>query len=291
MLSLEETRQLDRLGLSAAGTTLARASGSRLARARGFGTECHDFRRYQPGDDPRGIEWSVDARLGQLVVRTYRADAILRVHLLIDASASMALGEPDKMSCARRVAALLAYLGVRDRDAVGLATFDENVRSSIAPAAGRSQLRRLMTALETITPGGSSSLTRTMIDYASAARGPGVVVVVSDFFDPAGAWEGLHCLLHRGLTPAIVQVLAPEELEPSIEDELDLADAEQPDAAPVTVTPAAVRAYVERLNAVSAELGEFCVRHGLPWLRLRSSASVGDMAQACLHAGLVGERA
>lgn len=291
MLSAEETRQLDRLALSPAGTPLARAAGTRLARVRGFGTEFHDFRRYHPGDDLRGIEWSVDARLGQLVVRTYRADGILRVHLLIDTSASMAIGEPDKLSCARRLAALLAYLGVRDRDAVGLATFDDRIRASIAPAVGRAQLRRLMTALETLTPAGSSSLTRTLIDYASAARGPGAVVVVSDFFDPAGAWEGLHCLLHRGLTPAIVQVVAPEEIEPSVEDELDLVDAEHPDALPVTVIPAAVRAYVARLNALSAELGEFCVRHGLPWLRLRSSASVGDMVQACLRAGLVGERA
>ena len=290
MLSTHETRQLDRLTLAGAASPLPNASGSRLARARGFGTEFHDFRHYQPGDDPRAIEWSVYARLGHLVLRTYRADARLRLHLLLDSSASMSAGEPDKLSCARKLAALLAYVAVRERDAVGLTTFDGRLRASIRSAAGRPQLMRVMTALEGISPGGRSSLTRALVDFATVTNGPGLVVIVSDFLDPAGAWEGLHYLLHRGLTPAVVQVLAPDELEPRIDDDIDLGDVEQPDAPRLTVTASAVPAYIERLTALTAELGEFCVTRGLPWLPLQSSAPFSDIVEACRHARLLGER-
>ena len=290
MLSTDETRQLDRLVLAPAGTPMPNAAGSRSARARGFGTEFRDFRRYQAGDDPRAIEWSVYARLGQLVLRSYRADAALRLHLLVDSSASMAAGQPDKLACARRVATLLAYVAAHERDALGLATFSDRLLTSMAPAGGRPQLIRVMAALDAITPAGSSSLTRALVDYANVTHGPGLVVILSDFFDPAGAWEGLHCLLHRGLAPAVIQVLAPEELEPAIDDEQELVDAERPEAPPVTVTPAAVREYLQRLNALTAELGEFCVTRGLPWLALRSSATFGDIVEGCRHAGLLGER-
>ena len=110
-------------------------------------------RPYQAGDDPRAIDWTVHARLRELVVRVSRVDAHLRVHLLLDTSGSMSAGTPDKLSCARRVTAALGYIALRRRDAVGIATFDDTVRRYVAPASGKPQLFRIFEALESTQRG------------------------------------------------------------------------------------------------------------------------------------------
>src|SRR5262245_63381361 len=136
MLTADEARQLDRLGVATPiGALAASASGAHRARARGYGLEFHDYRAYQPGDELRSIDWTIDARLRQLVVRVFQTAGQLRLHLLVDVSRSMIAGEPSKLACARKLAAALCYAAVVKRDAVGVATFDDAIRAHVAPAS------------------------------------------------------------------------------------------------------------------------------------------------------------
>jgi len=125
------------------------------------------------------------------------------------------------------------------------------------------------------------------MDCGDLERGPGLVVVVSDFFDPAGASEGLRYLLHRGLTPAVVQVLAPEELDPQLSASAELVNIEEPSAPPLVVGPDVLAAYRSVLFEMQAALGEFCLTHGLPWASVDSSSSFSQLLHACRHAGLL----
>lgn len=288
MLSARDARLLDRLALAPRGVVATAGSPAlRHANTRGHGLEFHDFRAYQPGDDPRSIDWTVHARLRQLVVRTTRADAQLRLHLLVDVSASMALGRPSKLAFASTVAAALAYLAVRRREAVGVATFDHRVRTVVAPAAGRGQLFRVLSTLRATSPTERSSLNDALSGYGSLVRGPGLVVVLSDFFDPGGTFEGIQYLLHRGLQPALVHVATDEELDPVIDDELELTDVERPTAPPVVVGADAVAAYRAKLTAWVDGLETFCRREAIPWVPLRTSLSFEAVLTACRRARLV----
>lgn len=288
MLSADEARLLDRLALGSSWHSAATtASGLRHTRTRGAGIEFQDFRHYQPGDDPRSIDWTVEARLQQLVVRISRADGHLRLHLLVDISRSMAAGSPDKFAAARKIAAALCYIAVERRDAVGVATFSDTVTSHLPPAAGRPQIFRIFETLSAATCGGRSRIDRALIDYAGAVRGGGLAVVISDFYQASGTLEGLKYLLYRGLTPAVVQVVAPEELRPDISDEIDLVDIEDPTAPAVRADASTVAAYRANMERSSAELGDFCARNGLSWLRVESSMAFEDLLHACMKAGLL----
>jgi len=287
MLSADEARHLDRLTLSTSPPAASAASGRRLAQVRGRGLEFQDYRHYQPGDDLRSIDWTVDARLRQLVVRVFSAEGRLQLHLLVDVSRSMTAGAPDKLQCAKKLAAALCYVAVARRDAAGVATFDDTVRSYIAPAAGRAQIFKVFDTLESAAAGGRSSLNKALFDYGAAARGPGLAVVISDFFEPEGAFDGLRYLLYRGLTPAIVQVVSEEELEPDLADEAELFDLEEPGGDPLVVDPSAVAAYREHLARASAQLEQFCRDHGLAHARLVSSAPFQSLISACRQAGLL----
>jgi len=289
VLTADEARQLDRLALSPSRTAPnASATGLRRARTRGLGIEFQDYRHYQPGDDPRSIDWTVEARLQQLVVRVTRGEGQLRLHLLVDVSGSMLLGTHTKLHIASKMAAAQGYLAVEHRDAVGLATFTETIAAHLPPATGRPQIFRIFETLRSAQASGRSNLNRALMDYASGTRGGGLAVVLSDFFQPAGSLEGLQYMLYRGLTPAVVQVVAAEEIRPEIEEDVELHDVEEPSAAPVIVDAAAVATYQRNVEHTTAQLGEFCSRHGLPWARVESSVSFENQLDACVRAGLIG---
>jgi uncharacterized protein (DUF58 family) len=277
VLSAEETRLLDGLTVGAAtATAAASAAGLRRARTRGAGVEFHEYRHYQPGDDPRSIDWTVEARLQQLVVRVSRAEGDLRLHVLVDISGSMSLGVPEKRACAAKLAAALSYVAIERRDAAGLATFDDRVHTFLAPTPGRLQLFRILDALRSASPNGPSSINNALLHYGAAVRGPGLVVVISDFFEPGGGLEGLLYLLHRGLTPAVVQVVAREELEPALDDVTEIVDVEHPQRR-LVVSAAMVDDYRQRLAQHVDALRTFCLRHRLPWVQVESSTSFKSM--------------
>jgi uncharacterized protein (DUF58 family) len=291
MLSADEARHLDRLALAASAPAASTGSGLRHARVRGGGLEFQDYRHYQPGDDLRSIDWTVDARLRQLVVRVFSAEGRLQLHLLVDVSRSMTAGTPDKLHCAKKLAAALCYIAVARRDAAGVATFDDTVRSYVAPTAGRSQIFRVFDLLRSASAGGRSSLNKALFDYGAAARGPGLAVVMSDFFEAEGAFDGLQYLIYRGLTPAVVQIVADEELHPDVEDEAELVDLEAPGGDPLVVDASAVAAYREQLARASTELEHFCRVRGLAYAHLVSSTPFQALVASCRQAGLLDVRA
>lgn len=288
MIEVHEARLLDRLAIGAsAAASQATAAGVRRARMRGPGLEFHEYRHYQPGDDPRSIDWTVDARLKQLVVRVTRADGGLRVHLLVDVSASMALGSPAKLQCAARLAALLGYVAVEQRDAVGVSTFDRRLRTFMPPSHGRPQLFRMFDTLRTARAHGRSAIDEALIAYGATVRAPGLVVVLSDFFAPGAGLTGLGSLLHRHLVPAVVQVVSREELFPPVEDEVELVDVEHDQTPRTVVDRSALAGYRARLEAHSASLRHFCLSHRLPWLQIDAAASFPQLLTALQDAGLL----
>jgi hypothetical protein len=111
--------------------------------------------------------------------------------------------------------------------------------------------------------------------------------VISDFFEAAGAFDGLQYLMYRGLTPAIVQVVADEELDPLLADEAELVDLEDSGGDPLVVDSSAVTAYRELLSRSSGELEQFCRSRGLAHARVVSSATFQSLIATCRQAGLL----
>ena len=288
MLSSEETQTLDRLALLAPPTmALPAASGLRGARLRGAGLEFHEYRHYQPGDDPRSIDWTVEARLRQLVVRVARADGLLSLHTLVDVSRSMATGTPSKLTCATKIAAALCYVSIERRDHAAVSSFTNEVIDHVPPAAGRPQLFRIFKTLESQRASGRSGIDEALIAYGSAIRGPGIVVVLSDFFDARSDLRGLRFLLHRRLLPAVVQVVSDEELHPVFADGTEILDIEDESAVGLVADEAIRKAYEARMAEHSSSLQAFCLQHGLPWVQVTSTASFGQMLSSIESAGLL----
>lgn len=210
----------------------------------------------------------------------------MRVHLIVDTSRSMAAGVPDKLSCATKLAALLSYVAARRGDALGVAGFDATVRDVLLPATGQLQWSRVLHTLESAKTGGASATNQALVEYGSLTTGPGLAIVISDFFDEHGVFEGLQYLAHRRLTPALIQVVAAEELDPHVDD-AELLDVEHPGRRGVVVDRRVVERYKERLARHTNELAEFCAAHDMAWTRVVSSMAFPEILRACIDAGLL----
>jgi uncharacterized protein (DUF58 family) len=182
----------------------------------GFSAEFSEYRQYMPGDDLSTLDWKVYGRSDRFYVKRFEEETNVDCRILLDVSASMSYhsGAVSKLQYGSYLAAALAWLMNRQRDAVGLLTFDEWVVTNV-PVSGRpGHLRRILVALEQIEVGRRSNVSQALNALAAAMRRRGVVVLISDLLDdPDSVVAGLRHLKFRGSEVVVFHVLDPAELE------------------------------------------------------------------------------
>lgn len=267
LLSPDFLRRLEALELVARRVRARRLKGERLSRRKGRGAEFADYRPYCSGDDLRFLDWNLYGRLEKLFVRLFQEDEELHVTLLIDASPSMRFGLPTKLRYAQQVAAALGFVGLGQHDRVTVETTGAEPAHRTNAFRGRSSLRRLIAFLDGIPADAAPSpLSADLRAFAGRATGRGLCVVLSDFLDKGGYQEGLRALAARGLEVVAVQLLAPEELDPTMVGDLKLTDAEDGDEAEITVSAPMLAHYKAALGAHQQELHRFCTSRGITFV-------------------------
>ena len=134
------------------------------------------------GDDPRYIDWRVFARSDRYFIKKFEDETNLRCHLLIDHSRSMGYGSGGytKSQYAGTLAATLAYFLFTQGDAVGLATFDDQIREYMPPRNRPSYLRRLMPAWKPSPRARPRTWGRRCSGLAQMLTKRGMIVLISD---------------------------------------------------------------------------------------------------------------
>jgi uncharacterized protein (DUF58 family) len=193
-------------------------SGLHRSPRKGFSVEFADFRPYQPGDDLRYVDWKIAARSDRWVVRQYEEETNLRATIVLDVSRSMdwrgatAATRLTKRGYATQLAAAIALLLLRQRDAVGLVRFDDAIRTSIPPRARTTHWRRLLAALAEPAGGRASDLTAALAATARLVTRRGMIVLVSDLLvDAEPALAALRGLRAAGHDVSVMHIMDPGE--------------------------------------------------------------------------------
>ena len=182
------------------------------------GLEFAKHRAYAHGDELRHIDWNALARHDAKLVRTFRAEREAPLHVLIDASASMAFPLHDnKFEAACALAVFLTYIALRNRDPVHAATLDGRGATMLAPLLRHPQRLPILTsALRSVAASGSTDLEAGITSYLGKTRLPGIAVVISDFLVERSMYErALHLLRASGYAVAVVRVIGEQERNPS----------------------------------------------------------------------------
>jgi len=228
-LTADAVRRLENLSLVARTVVEGFISGLHKSPYHGFSVEFSDHREYSPGDNIRYIDWQAYARSDRYYVKQFEEETNLRCNILLDASASMSYGSGrvTKFEYGAYLAASLAYLMIRQRDSVGLVTFDRDIRTRIPPGSTTAHLDRLLVELENTRPSASTGISATFHALAENIKKRGLIIVLSDLFDDQmEIFRALRHFRHKKHEVIIFHVLDPYEIEFPFERVADFLDPE-----------------------------------------------------------------
>lgn len=257
--------------------------GERRSTAHGASVEFADFRPYVQGDDFRRIDWNAYAKFENLMLRLFVEEQELSVHLLLDTSASMRYGDPDKFDYARRLTAALAYIALANTDRVTFTPVavqpetEELLGPTTANMRGKPGIVRLMDLLAALKPQGRTNLNASLQRFALRTQRSGLVIVISDFLSDAGFEEGFKRLRYGKHELVVVQVLSPQELQPELNGDVRLVDVETQVGVEVSANRAVLQAYGRRLVAFLHELERIAHINGANYVLANSGSDFQDL--------------
>src|SRR5262245_775603 len=207
-----------------------------LHRAPYFGASIDfaEHRGYVAGDDIRRVDWRLYARTDRYFVKQYEADTNSNFAVLLDQSKSMAFGSHGvtKIEYAKFVAACLAYLSHRQRDRVGIISFDQEIVSHVPPSAKHFNV--LLHTLDRAKPERPGRLLTMLTNIAEHFKRRSIVALISDLYEnPEDLLEALKPYSFLGNDLVVFHVLDPAEIEFPYRDASRFMDLETGEETPV----------------------------------------------------------
>jgi uncharacterized protein (DUF58 family) len=276
-------RQLERLLLLMRSPVRGGLKGGRRSVKRGQSVEFADYREYALGDDLRQLDWNVYARLEKLFVKLFIEEEDVTVTLLVDASASMASGHPQKLTFAKRAAAALGYIGLASEDKVSVSALSGRTSRRRGALRGSGRVFRLLADLSAIEPAdGPTDLVAAARHAAAQLHGRGIVVLLSDLLDP-GADRVVRELAATGSELIVMHILSPDELDPPLEGDLRLVDTETDERVDITADLATIDAYKARLAAWKEGFADLAAKRRASYVDLASDVNLAELMFAELR--------
>ena len=230
-------------------------SGMHRSPYHGFSVDFAEYRSYVPGDDIRSVDWKVYARSDKFFVKKFEGDTNTQIYLLLDCSKSMGFASHavSKLDYGRFLAASLAYMCQRQKDAVGLMTFDKKILDYTPARIRRGQLHTLLHHLDRAERGEQTDIAAAVTELANYTRKRNLLVLISDFYqDPEAVAKALRLFHFRGNDLVIFHLLDPIELDPPFQGTVTLEDVETGEH--LTFNSDSRKQYLARLEEHIAEL-------------------------------------
>ncbi len=299
-LRAEDTRALRDLEFHPRRLTHGMFAGRHASPQRGQSSEFSDYREFTPGDDLKHLDWKVLGRSDRLYIKTFEHQAQMNVHLLVDASASMAYGRspipatrrpgastppPDggKYDFTCRIAAAIAFLVVRQQDRAGIGFARSGLLHHLPARGTMPHLFEMVARMEKTEPMGVSNLAESFTELVRRLRRRSVLIVLSDFMDDGDELlRALRMASHRGHTIALFHVLHPHELQLPDFGETLLTDSEDPRQRLRFHAPDVREAYQANLEAFLRRWHEGCLALGIDHQLAPCDRTVPDLLREFL---------
>jgi uncharacterized protein (DUF58 family) len=278
-------RKLHSLGLASRRVFRGRSRAERRSRKTGSGIEFADHRDYAPGDDIRFLDLNVYQRSEKLQLRLYEEEEDLSVHVLVDASASMAHGPRPKLRYAKQLAAALSYVALVHLDRVSLAAASEGLRSVLVPTRGKNRIFRVLDFLRGIEGTGETNLGAATRAFTARKPRRGLAIVISDFFDPRGVEAALDPLRFARFEVVALHLVDREDARPASHGDLTLIDRETGATRDVALTPALIARFEEAHAAHAAKIEGHCRDKGIRYARVDVSEPFDEATLRLLREG------
>ena len=268
--------RIERLRLNASRRFTNRSRGEHLAGRFGQSMEFRDFRDYAAGDDIRFLDWNALARLQRPYIKLFHQEEEMHVVILLDTSESMAF--EGKFERARQLAGAMAVMGLLAPERVSVrAVGQADVVRTQGPFHGRASMRPVFNFLESIEPGGDVTINVGIEQVLKNHHGRGVVVVISDFLTTDDLRGPFNHLFSRGLEIFAVQLLGPTEIDPDVNGDIRLMDAETAGNLDVSGAQHLLDLYQQYRTDHQRLVDELCRRRGGRFVSFSSDLPLEQM--------------
>ena len=273
-LKPEVIQQIKRLDLRAQFIVKGFLHGLHASPFQGFSVEFSEHRKYTPGDDPKDIDWLIYAKTDKYYVKKFEAETNITGYLVMDLSRSMGYTyrqELTKFEYSISLAAALGYLMIHQQDPVGLLTFDEKVRNSLAPKSRRSHLGDVLSLLANLKPQGKTDVANSLAQIAAMLRHASLVMIFSDLLaDPEPILQALRRLRHAGHDVILFHVLDEAEVRFPFDG---MVEFEEPETAERLQLDAANfrRNYLDEIEAFREMYRRECSQSRIDYVALDTS--------------------
>lgn len=254
-----------------------RIKAERRSTRRGVSVEFADYRNYTPGDDFRYIDWNAFARLDELLLKLYEEREDLHIYFLVDVSQSMTYGELPKLIYAKRVAAALAYIGLSNLDRIGITAFNTTDMNRLPTERGKGKIFTVLNFLDQINGGGETDMELAFQNFVHQTKRRGLVVLISDLFDPKGFTAGLNMLKFQKHDLFVIHIIDEKEAEPTLLGDYHLVDVETDQLRPVTINENHIKRYQALFQKYCDDLDRYCRQREISLVRTMTKAPFEEL--------------
>ena len=284
--------KITRLDLQARLVVEGFISGMHRSPFHGFSVEFATHREYAPGDDIKHLDWKVQAKTDRWYIKQYEEETNLKATFILDCSESMqyrrdGVDALTKYQYASAVAASLAFLLLQQQDAVGLAIFDDELKTYVPASANPNQIKTLVHAMDMQECKAKTSIETICHNLAEKISRRGLICLVSDLFtDVDSLLRGLQHFRHYDHEVMVMHVMDADELTFPFQGNTMFKGLE--DMGKLTIEPRALRtAYLEAVDEFCKDVKRKCVANRIDY----KLVSTGDHLDAALMAFLAARAA
>ena len=248
--------------------------GKHLVRTYGQTVEFADYREYALGDDIRRIDWNLYSRFEKFFLKLFTDERQMHTQIFIDCSASMGKDNPQKAAFTVGIAAALGYLSVHNMDKVSYKLIKGNkAEDPFGTIVGKRAFFSAMTGLENLTFDGESDIDAAVVGCENTGNNDGLTLIISDFFTDSDWRRAVDYLSYKKRQVLLIQVMTPEERDPTYSGRVNLIDSESEDLTDtknmkMNIDMSAQMAYEEALKDLEKDLYEFCVSRGATFITI-----------------------
>lgn len=257
--------------------------GKHLVKTYGQTVEFSDYREYQLGDDIRRIDWNLYSRFEKYFLKLFTDERQMQVQIFLDCSASMGKENPQKAAYSAATAAALGFLAVHNMDKVSLYLMKESVAENpFGTIIGKNSFFRAVSVLDNMQFSEDTDIEACIMGCPNIGSNNGLTVIVSDFFTESSWKKAVDYLCYKHKQVLLVQVLAPEEVDPAYDGRVNLIDSESVDLSDtknmkIRITPAMRKAYAEALSDFKKDIKTFSSKRGADYVSVCSDTPIERM--------------
>ena len=257
--------------------------GKHLVKTYGQTVEFADYREYTLGDDIRRIDWNLYSRFEKFFLKLFTDERQMHTQIFIDCSASMGKDNPQKASYTVATAAALGYLSVHNMDKVSFKLMkNDKVEDPFGKIIGKRSFFDSISALEELEFNGETDIYKSITSCPNIGSNDGLAVIISDFFTNSDWKKAIDYLSYRKKQVLLIQVMTPEETDPSYSGRVNLIDTEaegmeDPKNMRIKISRSNQLAYDEALKDFKADIRSFCASRGADFVSVSTEYPLENM--------------